>query len=97
MSGCARRYAQGGLFVVGDELSGASAHLQQLNWDDWLRFARHAGRLSDAEIAEVVRHEREFDHYETLPRQLELLNDAGFRSVDCVWRYLNYAVFVAEG
>lgn len=37
----------------------------------------------------------QFDHYETLPRQLELLSDAGFTQVDCTWRYLNYGVFVA--
>ena len=36
-----------------------------------------------------------FDHFETLPDQLELLRAAGFASVDCAWRYLNYAVFAA--
>ena len=87
----------GGMLVLGDELVGALPHVQQLNWDGWLRFARQSGGLSDGEIEEIVRHEREFDHYETLPRQLELLGAAGFGSVDCVWRYLNYAVFVAQG
>ena len=87
----------GGMLVLGDELTGASPHIQQLNWDGWLRFARDSGGLSDSEIEEIVRHEPEFDHYETLPRQLELLRVSGFSSVDCVWRYLNYAVFVAQG
>jgi len=87
----------GGMLVLGDELAGAVPRVQQLNWDGWLRFARQSGRLSDSEIEEIVRHEREFDHYETLPRQLELLGAAGFGSADCVWRYLNYAVFVAQG
>ena len=85
-----------GTLVVGDELAGALPRIQQLNWDGWLRFARDSGGLSDAEIEEIGRHEREFDHYETLPRQMELLTDAEFGSVDCVWRYLNYAVFIAE-
>jgi len=87
----------GGMLVLGDELAGALPRIQQLNWDGWLRFARDSGGLSDIEIEEIVRHEREFDHYETLPRQLELLRVSGFGSVDCVWRYLNYAVFVAQG
>jgi len=86
----------GGMFVLGDELAGALPRFQQLNWDGWLRFARESGGLSDSEIEEIVRHEREFDHYETLPRQLELLRESGFSLVDCVWRYLNYAVFVAQ-
>jgi tRNA (cmo5U34)-methyltransferase len=87
----------GGTLVLGDELVGALPRVQQLNWDGWLRFARDSGGLGDSEIEEIVRHEREFDHYETLLRQLELLGAAGFGSVDCVWRYLNYAVFVAQG
>jgi tRNA (cmo5U34)-methyltransferase len=87
---------RGGMLVLGDELVGALPHIQQLNWNGWLRFARQSGRLSDSEIEEIARHEREFDHYETLPRQLELLGAAGFGSADCVWRYLNYAVFVAQ-
>lgn len=38
----------------------------------------------------------QFDHYETLPAQLALLQGTGFEVVDCVWRYQNYAVFVAQ-
>ena len=86
----------GGMLVLGDELTGALPRIQQLNWDGWLRFARQSGGLDDSEIEKIVRHEREFDHYETLPRQLELLRESGFGSADCVWRYLNYAVFVAQ-
>ena len=67
----------GGTLVLGDELTGALPHVQQLNWDGWLRFARDSGGLSDSEIEDIERHEREFDHYETLPRQLELLRDGG--------------------
>ena len=87
----------GAMLVLGDELAGALPRIQKLNWDSWLRFARDSGGLTDSEVEEIVRHEREFDHYETLPRQIELLQESGFGAVDCVWRYLNYAVFVAEG
>jgi tRNA (cmo5U34)-methyltransferase len=86
----------GGLFVFGDELQGISPLVEQANRNGWFEYARRTGHLSADEIADILRHEKEFDHYETLPRQLELLNEAGFRSADCVWRYLNYAVFVAE-
>jgi len=92
-----RALRPGGILVLGDELVGALPRILQLNWDGWLRFARDTGALGDGEIEEIVRHEREFDHYETLPRQLELLGAAGFGSVDCIWRYLNYAVVVAQG
>jgi tRNA (cmo5U34)-methyltransferase len=87
---------RGGLFVFGDELAGISALVEEANRNGWLEYARRTGNLTADEIADVLKHESEFDHYETLPRQLELLSEAGFQSPDCVWRYLNYAVFVAE-
>lgn len=86
----------GGLLVFGDELKGAHAYIEERHRDAWLEFARLPGHLSEDEVAEIVRHSEEIDHYETLPRQMELLRAAGFDPVDCVWRYLNYAVFVAQ-
>ncbi|HEX9641802.1 MAG TPA: class I SAM-dependent methyltransferase [Candidatus Krumholzibacteria bacterium] len=86
----------GGLLVFGDELKGAHAHVEERHWNAWLDYARAPGHLSEEEVARIVRHSEEIDHYETLPRQLELLRAAGFDPVDCVWRYLNYAVFVAQ-
>jgi tRNA (cmo5U34)-methyltransferase len=86
----------GCLLVLGDELRGALPFVHQLHWDRWLQFARQAGGVTEKELEEITQHEREFDHYETLPRQLELLHEAGFASADCVWRYLNYAIFVAR-
>jgi tRNA (cmo5U34)-methyltransferase len=85
----------GGSFILGDELTGAMSRIRELNWNGWLEFASREGHLSAEEIARIVLHEREFDHYETLPDQIDLLRGAGFDSVDCVWRYLIYGVFVA--
>lgn len=86
----------GGLLVFGDELKGAHAHIEERYWNAWLDYARLPGHLSEDEVARIVRHSEAIDHYETLPRQIELLRAAGFAPVDCVWRYLNYAVFVAQ-
>ena len=91
-----RALRPGGSFILGDELRGAMPRVEQLNRDGWLEYARRSGNLSATEIADIIRHEQEFDHYETLTRQIELLRGAGFASADCAWRYLNYAVFVAE-
>lgn len=84
-----------GAFVFGDELRGATDDVEQRHFDAWLEFARQPGHLERPEIDGIVRHMERFDHYETLPRQLELLSAAGFTQVDCTWRYLNYGVFVA--
>jgi len=86
----------GGLLVFGDELVGAFPYVEDRHWNGWLDYARRPGGLSEDEIGEIVKHVQELDHYETLERQLSLLRAAGFSAVDCVWRYLNYAVFIAQ-
>ena len=86
----------GGLLAFGDELTGALPHIEELYWNGWLEFARQPDHLTEGEISEIISHTEEADHYETLPDQLALLKSAGFLTVDCIWRYLNYAVFVAR-
>lgn len=86
----------GGALVFGDELVGEAPYVQQRFWDAWVEFARRPGGLTEEEIADTIEHMERYDHYETLPRQLDLLREAGLTSVDCVWRHLNYAVFVAQ-
>jgi tRNA (cmo5U34)-methyltransferase len=85
----------GGMLVLGDELHGATEAIEQRHYDAWLEFARRPGGLSADELRDIIRHDELYDHYETLPKQLELLSAAKFSRVDCTWRYLNYAVFVA--
>ena len=87
----------GGLLVFGDELEVALPHIEQRYWNAWLAFAEQPGHLTGDQVTGILRHTEELDHYETLPRQLELLAAAGFARSDCVWRKLNYAVFAAEG
>jgi ubiquinone/menaquinone biosynthesis C-methylase UbiE len=86
----------GGLLVFGDELKGALPHIEERHLGAWRDFASRQGGLSQDELDTIERHSTEIDHYETLPRQLELLGEAGFEQVDCVWRYLNYGVFVCQ-
>jgi tRNA (cmo5U34)-methyltransferase len=85
----------GGSLVFADELTGAVPYVQQRHWDRWENFARQPGHLTETEIDSIIEHMGQFDHYETLPRQIELLAQAGFRSVDCAWRHVNYGIFVA--
>jgi tRNA (cmo5U34)-methyltransferase len=85
----------GGFLIFADELSGTVSHIQASHWDRWLAFATRPDGLSPKELAECLAHVEKCDHYETLPDQLNYLTSAGFSPVDCVWRHLNYAIFVA--
>lgn len=86
----------GGRLAFADELLANDPVVQQRYWDWWLDFARRPGGLTEKEISDCIEHMEAFDRYETLPRQLEMLRGAGFEDVDCVWRFLNYGVFVGK-
>ena len=86
----------GGFFVLGDELTGAVPYVEERHWNGWLEFARQPGHLTEDEVADIVRHCEQLDHYETLPRKIELMSAEGYKTVDCAWRYLNYGVFVGQ-
>lgn len=92
-SSLATALRRGGRLVFADELVVNDTEIQQRYWDWWLGFARRPGGLTETEIAECIEHMEAFDRYETLPRQLEMLTNAGLKGVDCVWRFLNYGVF----
>lgn len=91
-----RMMALGGLFVLGDELKAEAPRIDALNRGAWMEFSRQPGHLTEEELSELLRHDAEFDHYETLGEQVRMLEAAGFDPVDCVWRWRNYAAFVAE-
>ena len=86
----------GGWLVFGDELTGAVPYVEKLHWSDWESFARLPGHWSEADLAAGHQHYLDYDRYETLARQLELLAGAGFQPIDCAWRHSNYAIFVAQ-
>lgn len=89
----AKALKPGGKLVFADELVVNDPEIQERYWQWWLEFARRPGGLMEKEIGEVIEHMNAFDRYETLPRQLEMMTEAGLTDVDCVWRFLNYGVF----
>jgi trans-aconitate methyltransferase len=85
----------GGFLGLGDELLAEPPRLNTMNRDDWEAFARQPGHLTAKHVTEILQHDVEFDHYETLRDQVRMLEEAGFEPVDCAWRWRNYAVLVA--
>lgn len=87
--------APGGLFALGDELVAEPSDLQERNYSDWLASVRQPEHLTEDELQDILRHDAEFDHNETLSSHLTMLRGAGFDPVDCAWRWRNSAVIVA--
>jgi trans-aconitate 2-methyltransferase len=90
------RMANGGTFRFADQMWGATEANAALNWQRWLEFCRLPGNCSEEEIASLLEHAREHDHYVPVAGHLRLLEAAGFAGVDCVWRNWMWGIVTAE-
>ncbi len=88
--------ARGGSFCMADQLLGATERSQKAFWAGWLAFCRQPGHCSEEEIASLEAHAAAHDHYEPLTSHFRMLTDAGFETMDCVWRNFMYSVVVAD-
>ncbi len=84
----------GGLMSFGDQCAGVTTEVNKLHISNWKDLAFGAGS-SVEEWDMWMQHQREDDHHDPLPDQLNWLRQAGFHSVDCTWRYLLWSVVQA--
>jgi tRNA (cmo5U34)-methyltransferase len=91
-----RMLAPGGTLRFADQMWGATEANAALNWQRWLDFCRLPGNCTEEEIESLVAHARDHDHYEPVAAHLRMLEDAGFTSVDCVWRNWMWGIVTAE-
>jgi len=86
----------GGSLCFADMLLGATPEAQQVMWDGWIAFCRQPGNCTEEEVKSLIDHAAAHDHYVSLPDHVRMLTEAGFASVDCVWRNLMYSVVLAR-
>jgi tRNA (cmo5U34)-methyltransferase len=82
----------GGAFINADEVSGATPATDAHNLEAWQEAARRLGASQEDLDASRARMEA-FDILATLPDQLDWLEDAGFRDVDCAYKNYMFAVY----
>ena len=82
----------GGVFYNADNVTGSNEAIQDNNMVHWKWFMRKT--VSEDEIEEkwLVKYKEE-DHPAQLMKQLNWLKDIGFKDMDVVWKYFNFAVF----
>jgi len=85
----------GGVLCYSDQFSGETPEIYQRHIDRWHVEAKLLG-ASEEEWDSWMRHHEEDDHHATLSEQMQWLRDAGFASVDCVWRNLLWTVVLAK-
>jgi len=88
--------APGGALRFSDQLAGGTAALHDHNWTRWLEHCRAQGNCTEPEIQGLLEHAAAHDHYTPLREQIALLEAAGFRGVDCVWRNWIWGIVTAE-
>ncbi len=82
-----------GIFVCCDVVAGADDTLSQLNENGWRAFLKEQG-LESAEVERILSNYHIEDSPLDVPSHLQLLKEAGFSTVDVVWKRSNFAVYV---
>ncbi len=88
--------APGGAFRFADQLRGGTGAIHDVNWARWLEFCRAPGGCSEDEVRSLLDHAAAHDHYAPLDEHFRLLEEAGFSSLDCVWRNWIWGIVTAE-
>jgi tRNA (cmo5U34)-methyltransferase len=95
-----RELKPGGLFINMDPVAPASDRSEQWQfhlWTDWMREAAEARDLAvEAELIDGVPSEykkRPENKPDGLLEQLQMLQETGFRDVDCFYKYAIFALF----
>ena len=88
-----RSLKEEGVFLFGDLVQSPSSYLDKKFFRIWKNYLRFNG-LSRDEIESRVKGHMNNDLPATLPEILHWMKEAGFRDVDCLWKYFNHAVVV---
>ncbi|SFL99602.1 tRNA (cmo5U34)-methyltransferase [Paenibacillus sp. 1_12] len=84
----------GGIFVNADQVQGNTPAIDEYHRQRWLAHINDSG-LSRASIDTSVER-RKLDLNAKLGDQIDWLEQAGFSDVDCMYKYLDFAVFIGK-
>lgn len=85
---------EGGVLINADVVTASTDRLQRKYMERWTDFMSGSVGRDEAENKWIRKYYRE-DRPAPLTAHLEMLKNAGFSSVDVVWKYYNYAVYTA--
>jgi len=81
----------GGVFIIRDIVKSESKRMNALFRELWIEFEKANG----ADYDKIDKNSDEQDIPTTVNNHILWLKEAGFKDVDCVWKYANFAVFAA--
>ncbi|WP_199616203.1 class I SAM-dependent methyltransferase [Paenibacillus alkalitolerans] len=86
-----RLLREGGIFVNADQVAGSTPQTDHYNRKRWLEYINDSDLPKEAINASIER--RKFDINAKLGEQINWMEQAGFKDVDCMYKYLDFAVF----
>lgn len=84
-----------GVFTYSDQFAGVTEDLYAKQMADWEERSRKLGASAE-EWRDWMEHQDAHDHHATLIDQIEWLRRAGFKTIDCTWRYILWTVIQAR-
>jgi tRNA (cmo5U34)-methyltransferase len=84
----------GGVFVNADVVLASTDTLQERYMEQWKKFMCMNVTLDEVEEKWIPTYYEE-DRPATMMDHFEMLKDAGFRTMDIIWKYYNFAVYMA--
>ncbi len=85
----------GGVLSYSDQFGGSTPEIYEKHMQSWQRASAAKG-ASDEEWKMWMEHQKQHDYHTSLRNQMRWLEEAGFKTIDCVWRHLLWTVLVAE-
>ena len=82
---------ENGIFINGDFIKSKSEHINLKLREFYEKYLRE--KLKGTELKTWLHHAFEEDKPIELETHLDWLEEAGFRKIECVWRYMNLAVY----
>lgn len=83
---------KGGVFYNADMVLASNKHLERVYLEKWKTFMRRSFSLSKINNVVLKRKDDE-DRPVKLETELKLLKDVGFKNIDVLWKFYNFAVY----
>jgi tRNA (cmo5U34)-methyltransferase len=83
-----------GVFINVDQIRGETETLRRLYWNRWMSHVRQSG-ATEEQIQSSISRRTKYDKDALLTDQITWLKEAGFTTVDCVYKNYFLGVFLA--
>lgn len=94
-SSCYRWLKPNGKLSFADQFRGQTEEIYQLHISKWHEHCENSG-VAEEEWQSWMQHQQDHDYHDTLADHLDWLQQAGFKSIDCLWRHLLWTVVRAS-